>query len=251
MAKMHENELAISETIVHSLIKSQCPSWANLPLKAIPSSGTDHALFCLGREYVVRLPRIHWAIESIIKEYDWVPKIAKFLRIPVAEPLFKGNPNLSYPWAWTVSKWHEGHNPSFEHKNEYELLAKDLAYFLNELHGIKLTNGPHSRRGIPLKEQDVETRKAIEELEGEIDVQYVTFLWNQLSHVPSWNKQPVWVHGDFLPGNILVQNNRLSAVIDFSDVGIGDPACDLIIAWSLLNPHSRRCFRQCIHLKCS
>jgi len=245
---MHENEFEISECLVHTLLKSQCSHWANLPLKAIISSGTDNALFRLGSEYVVRLPRIEWAMGSINKninkEYEWLPKIARFLKIPISEPLFKGNPNNSYPWPWTVTKWNEGHNPNFEKENEYELLAKDLAYFLNQLHGIKLAKGPASRRGISLDKLDVETRKAIGELRGEINIQSVTSLWNQLANVPPFRQEPVWVHGDFLPGNILVQNNRLNAVIDFSDVGIGDPACDLIIAWSLLNSHSRRCFRE-------
>lgn len=126
------------------------------------------------------------------------------------------------------------------------MLAKDLACFLNDLHSISLANGPSSRRGVALtySHLDAETRQAISELEGEVDILTVTSLWNQLIHIPAWNKAPVWVHGDFLPGNILVQNNRLNAVIDFSDLGIGDPACALIIAWSLLNPHSRQVFRE-------
>lgn len=243
MTKMHDNEVEIDETFVHTLLKNQCSHWANLPLKAIPSSGTDNALFRLGSDYVVRLPRIDWATESIHKEYEWVPKLSQYLRIPISTPLFKGNPYQSYPWSWIVVQWNEGHNPPFEKEDEYELLAKDLASFLNELHEIKLTNGPSSRRGIPLKELDEETRKAIGELEGELNIQSITSLWHQLSHTPSWHQDPVWVHGDFLPGNILVQNNRLTAVIDFSDVGIGDPACDLVIAWSLLNAHSRKIFR--------
>ena len=145
-----------------------------------------------------------------------------------------------------MTKWNEGYNPDFEKENEYEQLAKDLADFLKELHGIKLANGPASRRGIPLKtkELDEETRKGISQLEGEIDIPSVTYLWNKLSNIPYWDKEPVWVHGDFLPGNILVQDNRLSAVIDFADVGIGDPSCDLVIAWSLLNRHSRQIFRE-------
>ena len=245
---MHENEFEMDENLVHTLLKSQSPHWANLPLKAIVHSGMDNALFRLGREYVVRLPRIEWVpgsiVKSINKEYEWVPKIARFLKVPISEPLFKGNPNQSYPWSWMVTKWNEGHNPDLEKENEYEPLAKDLADFLNALHGIALTNGPSSRRGVPLKGVDAETRKALSELEGEIDIQSVTHLLDQLSNVPSWSKNPVWIHGDFLPGNILIQNNRLSAVIDFSDVGMGDPACDLIIAWSLLKSHSRKIFRE-------
>lgn len=248
MAKMHENELEIDEKIVRTLLKNQCPHWANLPLKAIISSGTDNALFRLGNEYVVRLPRIEWTPgsinKSIDKEYEWIPKISRFLEVPISEPLFKGNPDNSYPWFWTITKWNEGHNPDFEQEKEYQLLAKDLAYFLNELHGIRLANGPFSRRGVPLKELNEETTKAIGELEGEVDIQSVISLWNQLSNIPSFCQDPVWVHGDFLPGNILAQNNRLSAVIDFSDVGIGDPACDLVIAWSLLESHSRGVFRE-------
>ena len=99
---MHENELEIDESLIHTLIKSQCPQWSNLPLKIIVSSGTDNTLFRLGNEYVVRLPRIEWVPgsidKSINKEYEWVPRIARFLKIPISEPLFKGNPDKSYPW---------------------------------------------------------------------------------------------------------------------------------------------------------
>ncbi|MBX3710110.1 MAG: aminoglycoside phosphotransferase family protein [Gammaproteobacteria bacterium] len=245
MSKMHENEFEINESLVQSLLESQCPQWSELPIEFVKSSGTDNALFRLESEYVIRLPRIEWtpgSIEkSINKEHEWLPKIARCLKIPIAEPVFKGKPNPSYPWPWLINKWYSGHTPSFEKDNEYELLAKYLAHFLNELHRIPLPNGPPSRRGVSLKTKmlDDETRKAISELAGEIDIQSVAVLWGQLSNTPAWNKNPVWVHGDFLPGNILVQNNRLAAVLDFTDVGMGDPACDLIIAWSLLNSHSR------------
>ncbi|MBP6918975.1 MAG: aminoglycoside phosphotransferase family protein [Legionellaceae bacterium] len=248
MTKMHENELEIDEGLVHTLIKNQCPHWANLSLKSIVSSGTDNALFRLGNDYVVRLPRVEWEIgrihKNITKECEWLPKVAQLLKMAISEPLFKGSPSEFYPWPWTVTKWHAGHNPAFEKDNEYALLAKDLADFLNDLHGIELPNGPKSRRGVSLKEVDQETRKAISALEGEIDTQMVTSLWSQLANIPVWNKAPVWIHGDFLPGNIIIQHNRLSAVIDFSDVGMGDPACDLVIVWSLLNANSRSVFRQ-------
>ncbi|WP_019215120.1 aminoglycoside phosphotransferase family protein [Legionella tunisiensis] len=244
MTKMHKNEVDIDEALVHTLLKEQCPHWDNLPLEAILSSGTDNALFRLGSDYVIRLPRIDWATKSIHKEYEWIPKIAQYLHLPISVPLFKGDPCQSYPWSWLITQWNDGHNPSFEKKDEYELLAKELADFLNELHEIKLADGPLSRRGVPLKELNEDTRQAISELEGEINIQSVTSLWHRLSNSPAWHQAPVWIHGDFLPGNILVENNRLTAVIDFSDVGIGDPACDLVIAWSLLNSHSRNVFRK-------
>lgn len=247
MIKMHNNELEINEHLVHLLLKSQCPHWAHLTTKPIASSGTDNALFRLGDDYVVRLPRVEWTAggvtKNINKEYEWIPKLANLLKTPISNPLFKGNPDKLYPWPWLITTWNEGDNPNYEQENEHKLLAKDLAFFLNELHQSTLMNGPHSRRGVALTEQDTKTKKAITQLENELNSKSVTSLWDKLSNIPTWNKNPVWIHGDFLPGNILVQNNRLNAVIDFSDVGIGDPACDLIIAWSLFKPHSRKIFR--------
>ncbi len=242
--KMHENEFTIDECLVRSLLKDQRPEWVDLPLNPIKSSGTDHALFRLGNEYVVRLPRLDGASENINKEYQWVPKLANLLTTPLSTPLFKGKPNEHYPSPWIITQWLDGHNPKFEQLNEYQQLAKDLAYFLNDLHSIRLDQGPCSRRGVPLRHLNDETQNAIDKLEEDIDVQAIHALWKELSNIPSFDQNPVWVHGDFLPGNILVQHNRLKAVIDFSDVGIGDPACDLVIAWGLLKPHSRKIFRE-------
>lgn len=245
--KMHDGEFEIDESLVRVLLKQQCPQWASLPLQRLITSGTDHALFRLGNEYVVRLPRLEGANEKLNKEWEWIPRLSEFLKIPISKPVFKGTPAHSYPSLWYIARWNEGHVPQFEQENEYEFLAKDLALFINELHEVKLTNGPLSRRGVPLKKLDDETRNAILQLKDDIDTLSVATLWNQLSIIPYWKKDPVWIHGDLLPGNILVQNNRLSAVIDFSDVGMGDPACDFIIAWSLLNPRSRSIFKH--HLK--
>lgn len=248
MAKMHENELEIDESFVRKLLENQCPQWSNYPLSAITSSGTDNALFRLGNEFVVRLPRVEWepgSIEkSINKEYEWIPQLAKLLTTSISAPIFKGNPDSFYPWSWLIVKWNDGLNPVFEENNEYALLAADLAHFLNELHGVKLSHGPLSRRGVPLQKIDAETKKAIGELSEDLDSQLISSLWEQLLTTPSWEKELVWIHGDFLPGNILIQNHSLSGVIDFSDVGMGDPACDLIIAWSLFNKISREIFRK-------
>jgi aminoglycoside phosphotransferase (APT) family kinase protein len=249
MTKMHDNEQEVNTALVQSLLKEQCPQWADLELNPILSSGTDNALFRLGNEYVVRIPRIEWSPGSVSsginKEYLWVPQLAQHLKIPISEPVFKGTPNKAYPWPWSITKWNDGHNPEFEKENEYDKLAVDLAHFLNELHSIKLPEaGPFSRRGVPLKKLDGETKKALKTLADDIDTKLLVLLWEKLSNIPCWDKSPVWMHGDLLPGNVLIQNNRLSAVIDFADVGLGDPACDLIIAWSLLNAGSRAIFRK-------
>ena len=249
MTRMHKNEYEITISLVKTLLENQCPKWSQLPLAPIASSGTDNALFRLGENYVVRLPRVEWAPGSvkrgIDKEYEWVPKLARHLKMSISEPLFKGIATSFYPWPWSITQWNSGQNPDFEKGHEYEQLAKDLADFLNDLQKIKLNQGPLSRRGIPLQKVNNETKKAIKQLESdsEFNTTMISSMWDELSNTPPWKKNLVWVHGDLLPGNILIQNNRLSAVIDFADVGRGDPACDLIIAWSLLNPFSREIFR--------
>lgn len=249
MTKMHENEQDVTLELVRALLQGQCPQWANLDLAPLLSSGTDNALFRLGDQYVVRMPRIEWSPGSVMnginKESVLVPQLARHLTTAISEPVFKGVPNDVYPWPWSITIWNDGHNPGFEKDNEFEQLAIDLASFLNELHSIKLPeNGPFSRRGVPLMNLDPETKKALKALEDDMDTGPLTSLWAALSNTPGWDKPPVWIHGDLLPGNILIQNNRLSAVIDFADVGLGDPACDLIVAWCLFNTHSREVFRQ-------
>lgn len=246
MVKMHEHELLIDEAIVKRLIHRQYPQWQHMSTQRISSSGTDNALFRLGLDYIVRLPRLAGGTPNIDKECEWLPKLAQRLKTPISVPVYKGQPDDHYPYFWTIARWHEGTVPDFELNDEHGYLAKDLAHFINELHAIQIPDGPRSRRGIPLNTPalDTETRQAISQLHSEIDVKRITTLWDELSQIPYWDKDPVWIHGDLLPGNILIQQKRLSAVIDFSDVGMGDPASDLIPAWCLFKARSRSVFRQ-------
>jgi aminoglycoside phosphotransferase (APT) family kinase protein len=241
---MHDNEFVVHKELVHTLLMNQCPQWAHLPLKPITSFATSHAIFRLGDKYVVRLPRIETAAASTHKEYTWIPKLAACLAVPISEPYFQGKPTENYPWPWLVSKWQEGDTPGFEKGKEYELLAKDLAAFLNQLHRVRrLGSEPVASRGTHVRYLEADTRNSIQQLQDEVELAHATTLWEELLHVPSWPQEPVWVHGDLLPVNILVRDNRLSAVIDFAEMGLGDPACDLVIAWGLLGPASRSVLR--------
>ncbi len=243
MVKMHADELDIDVSLVQRLLAKQFPCWADLPLKPVSSAGTDNALYRLGNDMVVRLPRIEWAAKNVDKECLWLPQIAPFLPIPIPAPLGKGNPAEGYPWSWSVYRWIEGKNPTVNHIPNPNLLVNELVAFIKAMHKIDLQGGPTSSRGVPLKEQDIETRKAIQELDGMIDVDAVTGIWEAALKIPTWSKPPVWVHGDLSPGNILIEHGKLCAVIDFGILGIGDPACDLIIAWNLLPAHVRAAFR--------
>ena len=241
---MHRNELDITEGLVRNLLNEQCIKYSRLDLAQIPSSGTVHALFRLGEQYIIRLPRIE-ASSEIEKEWTWLKQLVPHLNIPISVPIFHGQPSVHYPWPWLISHYYQGSNPDFEQENEHYQLAIELAEFLNQLHAIPfIENAPLSRRGVPLKNLDAQTQQELAEVGDEFDVNKLTRLWVNLCALPDWQQYPVWLHGDFLPGNILIHNQKLSAVIDFSDVGIGDPACDFVIAWALFNKSSRAAFKE-------
>lgn len=240
---MHENELAIDEPLVRQLLNAQFPQWAHLPLKRVKSAGTDNAIYRLGTDMCVRLPRIAGLDVHIETEHRWLPQLAPLLPLAIPIPLAKGTPTENYPWHWSIYRWLEGENAFIAHIVDLQQAAIDLAQFLLTLQQIDSAGGPPSRRGVPLSTQDNQTRRAIESLHGIIDTEVITEIWEECLKAPVWDKPPVWTHGDLLPTNLLVQHGRLRGVIDFDFLGIGDPACDLIVAWSVFSRGSREIFR--------
>lgn len=248
--KMHENEVYTDETLVRRLLTAQFPAWKDLPIQSVPSSGTDNALYRLGNDKVVRLSRINWAIDQIDKEHKWMPRLAPHLPLAIPAPLEIGEPGEGYPWRWSVYQWLEGENVSYEQLPEPNQTAKSLAQFLIALQKIDTKDIPISviegTRGEPLFTRDAETREAIQALNGMIDTEAVTEVWETALQSSEWNRAPVWFHGDMLSGNLLFNGGKLSAVIDFGGAAIGDPACDLMIAWNLFTGESRDAFRSAL-----
>jgi aminoglycoside phosphotransferase (APT) family kinase protein len=241
--KMHADEVDTDVSLVRRLLAAQFPEWAALPIAPVPSSGTDNALYRLGDELVVRLPRIHWAVGGVDKDLRWLPVLAPLLPVAIPVPLAKGTPAEGYPWDWGIYPWLEGENPTVDGVADSVSFARDVAQFVAALHGIDPAGGPPSGRGVPLAMRDEETRTALAALEGTIDIDAATAAWDAALQTPVCSGRPVWVHGDLLPGNLLVQGGRLTGVIDFSGTGVGDPACDLVAAWGLLAPEARNVFR--------
>lgn len=250
IAKMHETEIHTDENLVRKLLAAQFPQWKDLPVQPVPSSGTDNALYRLGADMVVRLPRIDWAIEQATKEHEWMPKLAPQLPFEIPIPLEMGKPGEGYPWDWSIYRWLEGENLTRENLPDPKQAAMDLARFLLALQSIDPVGGPsateYELRGEPLSARDEATREAIAALDGMIDTQKVTEVWETAIQAPEWQHTPVWFHGDVLPGNLLFRNGKLIAVIDFGGLGVGDPACDLMIAWNLFNEASRSTFRMAL-----
>ena len=245
-SKMHADELQTDVSLVGRLLSAQFPQWADLPIERVPSSGTDNALYRLGKDMVVRLPRIDWAVGGVENAHEWLPRLAPLLPVLVPVPLAKGDPGEGYPWPWSVYPWLEGENPTVGRIADPDPLAADLAGFIGALRRIDLVGGPPAGRGVPLAERDEPTRTALAELRAMVDTAAVTEAWEAGLRTPAWSGPPVWVHGDLAPGNLLLRDGRLAAVIDFGGVGMGDPACDLMPAWNLLPRGARSVFRDAL-----
>lgn len=251
--KMHDDEVGTDVALVGRLVAAQFPQWVDLPIEPVRSAGTDNALYRLGDAMVVRLPRIHWAVGQVEKEQEWLPRLAPLLPLAIPVPLAKGMPAEGYPWKWSVYPWLEGENATSERITDPGRAASDLARFVLALQRIDPTGGPppgeyNAFRGVPLATRDAETRAAIASLHGAIDAGAVTAAWEDALCAPEWQRPPVWIHGDLQSGNLLAVGGRLSAVIDFGCLGVGDPACDVMPAWTLFSAEARSVFRSALHV---
>jgi aminoglycoside phosphotransferase (APT) family kinase protein len=247
--KMHADEVDTDVALVRRLLTAQFPQWADLPITPVPSVGTDNAIYRLGNDMAVRLPRIHRAAGGRVhKEHQWLPRLAPLLPLAIPVPLAKGMPGEDYPWNWSVCRWLPGETATIGHIADLRAAATALAQFVAALQRIDPAGGPapgahNFFRGVPLAMRDAATRTAIASLKGMIDIDAVTAAWDAALEAPAWHRPPVWIHGDLLPGNLLVKGGRLSGVIDFGGLGVGDPACDLMAAWTLFSGESRNAFR--------
>ncbi len=240
---MHSDEVDTDASLARRLLAAQFPRWADLPMTAVRSAGTDNALYRLGDDMVVRLPRIHWAVENVDKEHHWLPRLALELPLAIPVPLAKGAPGEGYPWHWSVYQWLDGEDVYSAPIADPRQMARDLARFIAALRRIDPAGGPPASRGVPLATRDAEVRAAISALHGTLDTSAATPAWEAALHAPAWEGQPVWLHGDVQPVNLLVRSGRLSAVIDWGMLGVGDPACDVMIAWSFFSGEARAVFR--------
>jgi aminoglycoside phosphotransferase (APT) family kinase protein len=229
---MHADEVELDDATVRGLLSAQFPRWADLPLRRLPDSGTDNAIYQLGDDMGVRLPRIHWAVPQIDKECRWLGHLAARLPVAVPVPIGRGEPGGGYPFPWLVYPWLGGTSLD-RAAADTTSLAGDVASFVLALQEIPPDGGPQpGRRGGPMAPLDRDVEWAIEKLDGVIDTRRVREVWRAaLEAEPTERK--LWIHGDLLPGNILVREGRLVGIIDWSATGVGDPACDAMFAWAL------------------
>lgn len=244
---MPTEKLDINAALVRHLVATQFPQWANLPIRPVEPNGWDNRTFYLGDQMTVRLPSAEGYAPQVEKEHQWLPKLAPLLPLPIPVPLAKGSPDGVYPWHWSIYQWLPGEIATVERIADLSAFATSLAEFLAALQHLDPTDGPaagsHSFfRGAPLAVYDAETRHAITTLGKMIDAEAAQTVWETAIQA-TWHGSPVWFHGDIAAGNLLVNEGHLSAVIDFGCSGVGDPACDMTIAWTLLSGDSREAFR--------
>jgi aminoglycoside phosphotransferase (APT) family kinase protein len=243
----------IDGALVRRLVDTQFPQWAGLPLKLLNPAGSDHVIYRLGEELSVRLPRHAGAIGQARKEFEWLPRLAPHLPLAVPVPVGVGDPDFGYPWPWAVSRWLDGEVATVEALAGSSTAAVELAQFLAALQqfapeDIPAENSHEDLTGRPLSDRDRATRVAIAQVDGVFDAAAMTALWDAALSAPGWDRPPVWFHGDFHTGNLLTVDGRLSAVIDFGGLGTGDPACDLMIAFTLMSADTRAIFRTALEV---
>ena len=239
---------AIDAELARRLVDTQFPQWAGLPLRLVDPAGSDHVIYRLGGELSVRLPRHAGAVGQARKELEWLPRLAPCLPLAVPVPLEVGLPAFGYPWPWAVSRWLDGEAATADALGDSPEAAAALIEFLAALQRFAPAEVPalaarEDLRVRPLAERDQATRAAIAASGDVFDAAAMTRLWEQALNAPEWDRAPVWVHGDFHTGNLLTVDGRVSAVIDFERLGIGDPACDLMIAFTLMSVRNRAAFR--------
>jgi aminoglycoside phosphotransferase (APT) family kinase protein len=244
--KMHDGEVDVDVERVRRLLVTQFPHWAALPLDVVHSTGTVNTIYRLGDEMCVRLPRVQRWAGDLERELQWLPTLAPHLPLAVPEPIARGDPGVGYPFPWAIYRWLEGETFASDRIGDEGQAAADLARFVGQLRRIDPSGAPLSRRGTPMRLRDAEARGAIGSLRGIVDTAAATAAWETSLRAPAWGGNPAWTHGDLLPPNLLVSGGRISAVLDFGNVGMGDPAIDVIPAWSVFSNDGRDAFREAL-----
>jgi aminoglycoside phosphotransferase (APT) family kinase protein len=241
--RMHNEEVEVDEALVRGLLAAQMPAFADRPLTRVEPWGTDNAIWRLGDDLVVRLPRVGWATGQVAWEATWLPRLASHLPVAVPEPVAGGEPGRDYPYPWAVHRWIPGEGAALDRVADPVAFALDLAELVCKLHAVPTDGAPAAQnRARPLHAYDESTRRAIAGASHLIDAAAATAVWDEALAAPPHRGPPVWVQGD-LEGNCLVRDGQLCGVVDWGSACAGDPAVDVQVVWSpLFTDDSRHAF---------
>jgi aminoglycoside phosphotransferase (APT) family kinase protein len=242
----HQDEIDGEGLLAGRLIGRQFPRWAGLPIARVRSAGTDHAIYRLGDDMAVRLPRHARAAAAVAKEHRLLPVLAPQLPLAIPAPLGHGAPDGEYPYPWSVYRWLDGHNLADQPDLDQRHAAGQLGRFVAALRQIDPAGGPRRHFAAARSARSI-TESAPRSgglgQDGTLDPALATTAWQAAMAAPAWTSPPAWVHADLHPANLLARRDRITAIIDFGELGTGDPAIDLLPAWALLTARTRDLFR--------
>jgi aminoglycoside phosphotransferase (APT) family kinase protein len=242
--KLHADEVDVPVTLVRALVDRQFPEWAGLSLRPVAAFGTDHRLFRLGADLLVRLPVYAGSADQAVSDATWLPTLAPHLPVEVPVPVATGEPGAGYPFPWSVVPWLPGETVGDTDVDRVRL-AEDLADFVAALQAVDAAGGPPKSgggRGVPL-DPAWQVDEQIDQLADLVDADKAKRVWRAALDAGPWPHEPRWIHGDLLEGNLLVREGRLSAVIDWGALGVADPAPDVVPAWTLFTGEARQRYR--------
>lgn len=258
---LHDDELVVDTQLVRRLVEQALPEYASLSIEPLSSSGSSNALFRLGDELLVRLPRQHGGSTTIEKEARWLPVIAQGVTAAVPEIVAVGEPGFGYPEKWAVTTWLDGRVPAVpwdvSGNGSSDRAAHGLAQLVAELRQLEVPPSASGDpalswyRGGPLADLDHDFRQSIDDCRSiadlGLDLDRALKIWDAaLAAEPAIAPINSWYHGDLLAENLLIRNGELAAVLDFGGLAVGDPSVDLIVAWEVLDPQGRQTFRHAI-----
>ncbi|MEZ0493344.1 aminoglycoside phosphotransferase family protein [Kineococcus sp. TBRC 1896] len=248
--------------VVRALLEQQFPDLAHLPVVPLRTTGTDNVVHRLGGELLVRLPRTPAAEQQIDREVRWLPVLSRTLPTALPAVVAVGRPGNGFARRWTVQRWIPGQDAVPTARADWTRVARSLAGVVTALRRVDPTDAPAAGpstggRGAPLARSDEHVQRcaALTRQLGDttgptagLDVDAALDLWRRAVEAPAWTGPPVWFHGDLTPGNVLLRDGDLAAVIDLGCASGGDPACDGLPAWTLFTGDAREEFRRLTHL---
>lgn len=246
----HVESSRLTPDLVRCLLREQFPQWAVEHISAVDVQGWDNRTFRVSDDLLARLPSAEGYAAAVAKEHRWLPYLQSNLDLPIPAPVALGRPGCGLPWPWSVYRWRPGTSARTDLLIDAVSFARDVAGFLTALHAVDVDSGPtpgahNGWRGGPVTTYDAETRATAASLADDLDLPAVLEVWQAAVAAP-FDEPPRWVHGDVTGSNLLVEDGRLSAVIDFGSCAVGDPACDLVIAWTFFDGEARATFREAV-----
>lgn len=237
----------ITAALVRDLVSTQFPEWGNLPVHPVARQGWDNRTFRVGDELAARLPSAEGYVAAIDKEARCLPLLARHLAMPIPVAVASGRPTSGYPYPWSIRRWLPGCTIEDAAHLDRTGLARELGDFLAALRGVPTSQGPvagrHSSfRGCHPSVYSNEVAEALSRLGDKVNGEACQAIW-ATAVTSAWASPPTWFHGDVAVGNLLATDGRLSGVIDFGTCGVGDPACDLVMAWTYFVGTERQVFR--------